>query len=112
MQYRIGRLYKVCTQVIFGVSLLAGIDPVLAEGDPVAGKEKSIQCISCHGAEGISKDPRWPNLAGQKQAYLEKQLRDFASGMRKDFMMQSIAKPLSKQDIQDISAYYAQLVPK
>ena len=61
------------------------------------------------GSEGISFNPLWPNLAGQKEAYIAKQLRDFQSGKRKDPVMTSMAKPLSEQDIKDLAAYYSSL---
>ena len=37
-------------------------------GDLAAGKSKAASCSGCHGANGISANPLWPNLAGQKEA--------------------------------------------
>lgn len=82
--------------------------PVFA-GDIAAGKAKAATCQACHGAEGISAVPMYPNLAGQKEAYLVKQLNDFKSGARKDPVMSAMAMPLSEEDIANISAYYASL---
>ena len=82
--------------------------PVFA-GDVAAGKAKAATCQACHGAEGISAVPMYPNLAGQKEAYLVKQLNDFKSGARKDPVMSAMAMPLSDEDIANISAYYASL---
>ncbi|GHE88653.1 c-type cytochrome [Thalassotalea profundi] len=76
-------------------------------GDVAAGKAKAATCVACHGAEGISAIPMYPNLAGQKEAYLVKQLKDFKSGARKDPVMSAMAMPLSDEDIVNISAYYA-----
>ena len=76
-------------------------------GDVAAGKAKSATCAACHGAEGISAIPMYPNLAGQKEAYLVKQLKDFKSGARKDPVMSAMAMPLSDEDIVNISAFYA-----
>lgn len=76
-------------------------------GDVAAGKAKSVTCAACHGAEGISAIPMYPNLAGQKEAYLVKQLKDFKSGARKDPVMSAMAMPLSDEDIANVSAYYA-----
>jgi len=87
--------------------LLSGA--VFASGDPAKGKMKSALCISCHGANGISNGPLWPNLAGQKSQYLAKQLKDFRSGKRSDPMMSVYAKQLSDADIANLSAYYEQL---
>ncbi len=78
-------------------------------GDPAAGKSKSAMCAACHGAAGISAVPMYPNLAGQKEAYLAKQLKDFKSGSRKDPVMAPMAMALSDEDVANISAYYASL---
>lgn len=80
-----------------------------AGGDVAAGKAKSVTCAGCHGANGISNNPLWPNLAGQKAAYLVKQLKAFRSGTRKDPLMDSTAKGLSDADIENLAAYYSSL---
>ena len=80
-----------------------------AGGDVAAGKAKAAMCMACHGAAGVSANPMWPNLAGQKEAYLAKQLKDFKSGARNDPMMAGMAKPLSDADIANLAAYYASL---
>lgn len=66
-------------------------------------------CVACHGADGIGKDDQYPNLKGQKAAYLEKQLKAFRSGDRKDPNMAPMARPLSDEDIADLAAYYAEV---
>lgn len=78
-------------------------------GDIAAGKAKAATCGACHGATGISAVPMYPNLAGQKEVYLVKQLKDFKSGARKDPVMGAMAMPLTEADIANISAYYASL---
>jgi cytochrome c553 len=80
-----------------------------AGGDAAAGKAKAATCAGCHGATGISNNPLWPNLAGQKAAYLVKQLKAFRSGARKDPLMDSTAKGLSDADIDNLAAYYSSL---
>ncbi|MBL4910311.1 MAG: cytochrome c [Alteromonadaceae bacterium] len=82
--------------------------PVFA-GDAAAGKAKSAMCGACHGAAGVSALPMYPNLAGQKEAYLSKQLKDFKSGARKDPVMSSMAAPLSDADVVNLAAYFASL---
>lgn len=81
----------------------------LAEGDAAAGKEKSSTCAACHGADGISPNDLWPNLAGQKFAYLVKQLKAFRDGDRSDPMMSPMAANLSDEDINDLAAYFSGL---
>ena len=66
-------------------------------------------CVACHGSNGISPAPMWPNLASQKQMYLEKQLNDFKTGVRKDPIMGPIAQGLSSEDIKIVSKFYSQL---
>ena len=82
--------------------------PAIA-ADAAAGKGKAAMCAACHGAEGISAIPMYPNLAGQKEAYLAKQLKDFKSGARKDPVMAPMAMALTDEDVANIAAYYASL---
>ncbi|ALO33528.1 cytochrome C [Colwellia sp. MT41] len=82
--------------------------PVFA-GDAAAGKAKSMMCAACHGPAGISAVPTYPNLAGQKEAYLVKQLTDFKSGKRNDPVMKGMVMALSATDIENLAAYYANL---
>ena len=82
--------------------------PVFA-GDAAAGKAKSMMCAACHGAAGISMVPMYPNLAGQKEAYLAKQLKDFKSGKRNDPTMKGMVASLSPTDIENLAAYYANM---
>jgi len=78
-------------------------------GDPRAGQQKAATCAACHGPTGISNNPLWPNLKGQKEQYLIKQLKAFRSGARQDPVMSPMARPLSDFDIENIAAYYSQL---
>ena len=78
-------------------------------GDVTAGKAKSATCAGCHGTAGISNNPLWPNLAGQQQAYLIKQLKAFRDGSRIDPMMAPMAKPLSDEEIANLAAWYSSL---
>ncbi|WP_438865619.1 c-type cytochrome [Neptunicella sp.] len=81
-------------------------------GDIAAGKSKSTSCAACHGVKGVSMIPMYPNLAGQKEQYLKKQLKDLRDGVRKDPVMSAMAKPLSDTDIEDLAAYFSSLDPK
>jgi cytochrome c553 len=78
-------------------------------GDAEAGKAKAGVCASCHGMDGHSQNPLWPNLAGQQEQYLAKQLKAFRDGTRSDPLMAPMAKPLSDQDIVDLAAYFSSL---
>ena len=76
-------------------------------GDSDAGKAKSAMCASCHGPTGISLSPLWPNLAGQKEQYLIKQIKAFRDGTRQDPMMAPMVAALSDTDIENLAAYYS-----
>ena len=76
-------------------------------GDAAAGKTKSAICAACHGATGNSINPLWPNLAGQKEQYLVKQIAAFRDGTRKDPMMAPMVASLSDDDIANLAAYFA-----
>lgn len=95
--------------VIAAVALMGAATVANAAGDAAAGKAKSAMCAACHGMNGVSSVPMYPNLAGQKEAYLVKQLKDFKSGARKDPTMNGMAAPLSEADINNLAAYYSSL---
>ena len=78
-----------------------------ARGVASAGKEKSAVCQACHGLDGKSVDPTYPNLAGQHESYLQKALGDYRSGRRVNPIMAGFAGPLTDQDIKDLAAWYA-----
>lgn len=79
------------------------------KGDANAGKAKSATCAACHGQTGVSITPMWPNLAGQGEKYLIKQINDIKSNTRPVPTMTGFVATLTDQDIADISAYYASL---
>lgn len=81
------------------------------EGDPAVGREAAQVCAACHGANGISAVPMFPNLAGQQASYLAKQITDIRDGVRAVPQMAGIVANLSDQDITDLAAYYAELDP-
>lgn len=81
-------------------------------GDAAAGKQIAVVCSACHGVDGNSINPLWPNLAGQHAAYLSKQMKAFRSGERKDPIMAPMAMGLSDTDIDNLSAFFASQKPK
>ncbi len=67
-------------------------------------------CASCHGAKGEGNAAsNFPRIAGQPQGYLAHQLTSFANGSRNNPVMTAIAKNLTQQQIEAVSAYYAGL---
>jgi cytochrome c553 len=80
-----------------------------AAGDAKAGRQKALQCQTCHGLDGLSKLPEAPNLSGQVEQYLVKALTDYKSGARKNEMMSLITEPLTERDIIDLAGYYSSI---
>lgn len=75
--------------------------------DAAAGQAKSAVCAACHGPDGHSVNPMWPNLAGQQEMYLAKQIKDFRDGNRKDPSMSAMVAGLTDDDVANLAAYYA-----
>lgn len=92
-------LFAIFTSLLFASSAMAG--------DVAAGKAKAAVCAACHGANGISMNPMWPNLAGQKEQYLAKQIKAFRDGTRTDPTMAPMVAALTDDDIANLAAYYA-----
>ena len=73
-------------------------------------KAKEV-CQACHGMDGNSQSPDYPKIGGQYPDYLSKALRDYKSGARKNAIMAGFAGTLSKQDIENLAAYYSSQPP-
>jgi len=81
---------------------------ILANAKPERGAAKAQEvCVACHGEQGVSRAPEYPNLAGQSGAAIYKQLNDYRTGSRTHPLMTDIAKALDVATLADISAYYA-----
>lgn len=102
-------LASLCFIALFVVSSAAAES--LVDGDIDAGKAKSTPCSACHGADGISLSPLWPNLAGQAAPYIVAQLKDFKEGSRVDPLMTPQAMNLSEEDMADLAVYFESLPP-
>jgi cytochrome c553 len=87
----------------------------MPRGDVQRGKElnQSLMCASCHGDAGVAPTQNWASLAGQRAAYTYKSLLDYQTGGRHEnpraTLMQVAVKGMSRQDMADVSAYYASL---
>ena len=81
----------------------------LVAGSAEAGKARALTCTACHGPEGNSASPTWPNLAGQNAPYILAQLRAFKSGARKDPLMSGQAMILSDDDMANLAVYFESL---
>ncbi|HEX9138288.1 MAG TPA: c-type cytochrome, partial [Steroidobacteraceae bacterium] len=99
----------VTLRIVF-IALLATAAPMAwCTGSAEAGAAKAATCLACHGMNGNSTNPDWPNLAGQNAAYISGQLQLFHSGKRTGMpgnpnaaLMPPMAASLSDQDIEDV----------
>jgi cytochrome c553 len=96
-------------KIIFSLFVALSSVSAVHAADANAGKEKSAVCSACHGPSGISASQMFPNLAGQNDAYIIKQLKDFKSGARGDAMMAPMATNLSDADMADLAAHFSSL---
>jgi cytochrome c553 len=81
------------------------------QGNPAAGVPA---CVGCHLPNGVGA-PRYPRLAGQRQAYVVQQLANFKTGARANdraHVMRSIAARLSDEDMRSVAEYLAGLQGK
>ncbi|HKJ17444.1 MAG TPA: c-type cytochrome [Xanthomonadales bacterium] len=82
------------------------------EGDAQAGQAGSAICSACHGADGNSMVPQWPNIAGQHEEYLVRQITLIKDNARPVPEMMAIVAGLSDSDIRNLAAYYSSQTPK
>lgn len=93
------------------ITLLAVLSTSLVwAGNPAQGEKKAQTCFACHGAQGAKPTQAdTPILAGQVEDYLVRALNDYKNGVRKNAVMGGKfgqAATLSKQDIEDVAAYF------
>lgn len=74
---------------------------------PADGRAKAQTCSVCHGPSGIAVASDTPNLTGQPETYLVRQLRAFRAGERRHEVMNVIAKPLTDDDIANLAAWFS-----
>lgn len=102
------------------LAVLLASAPALAEslvvGSIEAGKDKAATCTACHGPEGNSVNPLWPNIAGQSATYIVEQVTAFRDGAsdpenakRYDPLMSPQSMALSDEDIRDLAVYFESL---
>ncbi|MDP2620040.1 MAG: c-type cytochrome [Hyphomicrobiales bacterium] len=71
------------------------------------GRAEAAPCVACHGADGVSPNPAWPNLVGLSKDHLVTALNAYRDGGRKNAMMAGTVRKLSDADIENVAAYYA-----
>ena len=93
---------------------LTGMFGTAVAGDAAAGKAlfTTKGCVGCHGANGISANPIWPNLAGQHAQYVVLSLKAYKNQERKSAnaaQMYPFAGQLSDADMENIAAFVSGL---
>lgn len=85
--------------------------PVAVSGNADAGAQKAAVCTACHGPNGVSPVPTFPNIAGQKADYLYWQLVEFQRKVKPDSPMTAIVAALGDADLRDLAAHFAAQTP-
>ena len=93
------------TLVGMGLLVLGVSTPALAQQ---AGAVTVTACAPCHGGAAA---PTFPSLDGQHAGYLEKQLREYKSGKRKNEVMAPLIAALKKGQIAGMAAHFAGQTP-
>ena len=97
------------SQVAFDLTTLG----LLRSADPARGEELADagKCAKCHGDAGVSDDPDDVNIAGLRDSYIYKQLKDYQDGNRDDRDMLKRVKDLDDQQMADLAGWFASLAP-
>tara|TARA_B100000315_G_scaffold150334_1_gene139035 strand:- start:2200 stop:2517 length:318 start_codon:yes stop_codon:yes gene_type:complete len=91
---------------------IVNISGALAGDARAATNKAESLCAGCHGPDGISTSPLLPNLAGQKDQYLVKVMQEYRDSIRHDPNMKALMQGLSDKEIEDLAAYYAELLTR
>jgi len=97
------------TRAFFVILALGVSFSAQARGNAENGKAKAAQvCVACHGADGNKPSAAdQPILAGQHYDYLVRALTDYKIGRRTNPIMKGFAGQLSRQDIEDLAAWFS-----
>jgi cytochrome c553 len=105
----------VLAAVVLGTQALAA-EPATAllpaeGGSAESGAGKAAICVACHGPNGNSINPEWPNLAGQSANYIASQLHLFKEQVRVNPVMLPIISTVNEADFKDIAVYFSAQTP-
>ena len=94
----------------------ASLPPIQAPKTPIFspyenGKKVAESCAGCHGANGNSKTPGTPNLAGQQPRYFYDATHEYMGGLRQAAPMNALLHRLSRLNIESVALYYASQTP-
>jgi cytochrome c553 len=98
---------RQCLMLVVAIATVGASAGTLAANLDAGEAKAGEVCAACHGLNGNSTAPDFPKLAGQHHDYLAKALRDYKSAQRKNAIMEGFAAALTKDDIENLAAYYA-----
>ncbi len=102
----------LCMGLLLGFFSANAFAEAKVKANASAGKAKAAVCASCHGSNGMTTIPGYPNLAGQNEQYLVTAMKAYKSGERTGAtatIMKLQMQVLNEQDIKDLAAYYSQM---
>lgn len=102
-------LLRFCIGYLATATAVLPMSSASAAPDRARGAVISVECSMCHGVDGIAPSEEVPNIAGQHYAYLLRQLENYQNGQRAGTIMQEVLRGLSRQQLRDISAYFASI---
>lgn len=95
----------------YGISAFA----LLLATSTIAAQERQsrrdlvLECMACHGDDGIAKEADVPHLAGQNYLYLLNQMKAFQTGKRPHKEMRVMSRKMTDTDMSEIADFYASL---
>jgi cytochrome c553 len=94
---------------------LPPVPPAAPSGPRVSlydrGKGVAAACTSCHGADGNSKTPGTPNLAGQQPRYFMAAVQEYLMGAREIAPMHALVRDMNRADLESVAVYFASQAP-
>ncbi|HUN13014.1 MAG TPA: cytochrome c [Rhabdaerophilum sp.] len=93
-------------RLAFAILLALAATPVAAQQP---NRALILECMACHGDDGIAKDKDVPHLAGQNYEYLIRQMKNFQSGRRPHKEMRVMSRHMNETELEEIADYYSRL---
>ena len=76
------------------------------------GKKLAVACGQCHGADGNSKMPGTPSLAGQQPRYFATAIHEYLNGSRgTPSPMHMLVRDMRAVDVDSVALYFASQTP-
>jgi len=97
------KILLLCSAVAAAI-VMSNVFAQTSDAKPPA---KAEVCAACHGADGNSTNPLYPNLAQQTARYIYLELKDFKEGRRKDPLMSPVAATLETSDMLALADWFS-----